>query len=75
MRFTHSGMPVKSIDVPDVEATAVDSTLGDSVPVAAASVMVFKPAIAGASIVTVPLVSPERISLLIGLPNVNQTRP
>ncbi len=23
IRFTHDGMPVKSIDVPDVEATAV----------------------------------------------------
>lgn len=60
MRFTHDGIDVKSIDVPDVEATAVPDTIGASVPVVATNVCVLLPETAGADIVIVPDVSPER---------------
>jgi hypothetical protein len=60
MRLTHDGIPVKSIDVPDVEATAVPDTIGANVPVTLTSVWVVLPATAGAANVTDPLVSPER---------------
>jgi hypothetical protein len=40
IRLTHDGMPVKSIAVPDVEATAVPETSGYSVPVVPATVPV-----------------------------------
>lgn len=59
MRFTHEGKPVKSIDVPDVDATAVASVFIELVPVPACKVSVLDPATAGAATVTVPLVSPE----------------
>jgi hypothetical protein len=37
MRFTHDGMPVKSIDVPDVEATAVPETRAPLMPLTTTS--------------------------------------
>ena len=46
IRFTQDGMPVKSIAVPDVEATAVPLTIGYSVPVGTVAVpanVVFRP--------------------------------
>ena len=52
-------MPVKSMLVPLVDATAVPCTNGASVPVAATNVCVDEPATAGADSVTEPLVSPE----------------
>lgn len=59
MRLIQLGKLVKSIDVPDVEATAVDNVLTELVAVAASKVSVFDPATAGAAMLTVPLVSPE----------------
>jgi hypothetical protein len=59
-RFTHDGMPVKSIDVPDVDATAVPLTIGASVPVTFTNVCVVLPATAGADTVIEPDVSPDR---------------
>jgi hypothetical protein len=59
IRFTQLGKPVKSIEVPEVDATAVANVLTELVAVAACSVIVFDPATAGAANVTVPLVSPE----------------
>lgn len=59
MRFTHDGMPVKSIDVPDVEATAVAKVFIEFVAVPAWSVNVLVPDTAGANTVIAPLVSPE----------------
>jgi len=62
IRLTQLGNEVKSIEVPLVEATAVDKTLAELVAVAASKVSVFVPATAGAAIVTAPLVSPEIIT-------------
>ena len=59
MRLIQLGKPVKSIEVPEVVATAVPNVLTELVAVAASKVNVFDPAIAGAAILTVPLVSPE----------------
>ena len=74
IRVTQDGIFIKSTDAPDVGVTAVANTLGASVPVPAASVIVFVPAIAGAAMDTAPLVSPEIVMLLIGSPNASQTR-
>jgi hypothetical protein len=60
IRLTHDGMPVKSMLVPLVEATAVPDTMGANVPVTATSVCVLLPATAGADTVIDPLVSPDR---------------
>lgn len=69
-------MPVKSIDVPDVDATAVDNVLTDIVAVAACMVMVFDPATAGADNVTVPDVSPEMTTeLMVFLYRITQRLP
>lgn len=58
-------MDVKSIDVPDVDGTAVASVLIELVAVAAWMVNVLEPATAGTDNDTVPLVSPDRTSELI----------
>jgi hypothetical protein len=68
MRFTQDGIPVKSILVPDVEACAVINVFNDIVPVPAWTDTVFVPATAGADIVTVPDVSPDKTSELISFP-------
>ena len=68
IRLTHDGMPVKSIDVPDVDATAVPLTTGARVSVTATSVCVLVPATAGASIVMLPDVDPSRIRLVESTP-------
>lgn len=60
IRLTHDGIDVKSIDVPDVDATAVPDTIGANVPVVATNVCVLLPETAGADTVIVPDVSPER---------------
>jgi len=65
MRFTHDGIEVKSIEVPDVDATAVLSTLTDPLAVAAGKVTVLEPATVGTAKVTDPLVSPAMIKELI----------
>ena len=59
------GKPVKSIEVPDVDATAVANVLTELVAVAASKVSVFVPATAGAASVTAPDVSPDMTSELI----------
>jgi len=59
MRLIQLGKAVKSTEVPDVVATAVDNVLTELVAVAASKVSVFDPATAGAAMLTVPLVSPE----------------
>ena len=59
MRLIQLGKDVKSIEVPDVEATAVPNVLTELVAVAACKVSVFDPATAGAATVIVPLVSPD----------------
>ena len=53
---------MKSIEVPDVDATAVANVLTELVAVAASKVSVFVPATAGADTVIAPLVSPEIIT-------------
>ena len=65
MRFTQDGSPVKSMLVPDVEATAVASVFMELVAVPACKVSVLDPATAGAAKVTVPLVSPDMTSELM----------
>ena len=60
IRLAHEGMPVKSMLVPLVEATAVPDTIGANVPVTFTSVCVVLPATAGADTVIEPDVSPER---------------
>jgi hypothetical protein len=65
IRLIQAGKPVKSIEVPDVDATAVDNVLTELVAVAASKVNVFDPATAGAATVTVPLVSPDMTSELM----------
>ena len=65
IRLIHAGKPVKSMLVPDVDATAVANVLTDIVAVAACKVIVLDPATAGAANVTVPDVSPEMTSELI----------
>jgi hypothetical protein len=52
-------MLVKSIDVPDVDETAVPLTIGANVPVTATKVCVFDPATAGAAKVIEPDVLPN----------------
>ena len=59
MRLIQLGKLVKSMLVPDVDATAVANVLTDIVAVAACKVIVLDPATAGAANVTVPDVSPE----------------
>jgi hypothetical protein len=60
IRFTHDGMPVKSIDVPDVDACEVPETieplmpLTTTVPVPAGIVAVKLLAVAGGLISTEP---------------------
>jgi hypothetical protein len=58
-------MLVKSMLVPEVDATAVANVLTELVAVAACKVSVFDPATAGAAKVTVPLVSPDMTSELM----------
>ena len=65
IRLIQLGKAVKSIEVPDVDATAVPKTLTELVAVAASKVSVFVPATAGAASVTAPLVSPDITSELI----------
>jgi len=65
IRFTQLGMLVKSIEVPDVDATAVANVLTDIVAVAACKVIVLVPATAGAASVTCPDVSPVKTSELM----------
>lgn len=65
MRFTQEGIEVKSILVPEVDATAVANVFNDIVPVAAWTEIVLVPATAGTDIVTAPLVSPDRTRELI----------
>jgi hypothetical protein len=60
-------MLTKSIEVPDVDATAVLNVLTELVAVAACSVSVFVPATAGAAIVTCPDVSPVKTSEAISI--------
>jgi len=65
IRFTHDGMLVKSMLVPEVDATAVPLINGARVPVAATSVWVLVPDTAGALIVLCPDVSPDIVRDLI----------
>ena len=64
IRFTQDGMPVKSIDVPEVDATAVPLTILEfnpltvTVPDPLGNVIVFVPATAGTAKETVPEVVP-----------------
>jgi hypothetical protein len=61
MRFTQLGMLVKSIDVPDVDATAVPATMleltpaTENVPVPSGSVSVLLVFVLGAAMVSVPV--------------------
>jgi hypothetical protein len=68
MRFTQEGILVKSIEVPEVDATAVPETIGAKVPDTATKVCVVVPDIVGAANVTEPLVSPERTTDAILFP-------
>ena len=70
MRLTHEGMLVKSIDVPDVDATAVPAISGANVPVAATSVCVLVPATAGAANVIPPDVYPCTTTGGVDIPSV-----
>jgi hypothetical protein len=63
--LTQDGIDVKSIEVPEVDATEVAKTLTELVAVAACKVSVLDPATAGAAKVTVPLVSPDMTSELM----------
>ena len=63
--LTQVGKVVKSIEVPDVDATAVANVLTDIVAVAACKVIVLVPATAGAASVTCPDVSPVKTSELM----------
>jgi hypothetical protein len=65
IRFTQLGIPVKSIEVPLVDATAVASVFMEFVPVPAWMVKVLDPDTAGTDNVTVPDVSPDKTSELI----------
>lgn len=65
IRFTHEGIPVNVMLVPDVDATAVANVLTDIVAVAACKVIVLVPATAGAASVTCPDVSPDMTSELM----------
>jgi hypothetical protein len=64
IRFTHEGILVKSMLVPEVDDCAVAIVDGARVPVAATSVWVLVPATAGAAIVIVPDVEPFNTGLL-----------
>jgi hypothetical protein len=61
-------MLVKSIEVPDVDATAVPAVNGKCVPVAEPMVAVNVPATAGTVIVPEPEVSPVRTTEAILFP-------
>jgi hypothetical protein len=69
MRLTQLGIPVKSIEVPEVDACAVAEVKAvpnvETVPLVAGKVNTVLPATAGAWSVQVPLVSPEITTLLI----------
>jgi hypothetical protein len=57
IRFAYDGIPVKSIDVPDVEATAVPEISGYSVPVAVEKLVPVTAALNVVAPVTVPPVN------------------
>lgn len=58
--LTPAGMLVKSIEVPDVEATAVPLTKSPTVPLKVGKVRVVVPATAGSDSVILPLVEPNK---------------
>jgi hypothetical protein len=68
MRFTHDGKPVKSIAVPEVDATAVPETIAlltpliTTVPLPAGIVAVKFEAVAGATISTDPALAETNLT-------------